>query len=477
MRKVILLGLFLFTAFLGIGQSTTPEDFIDKFPLPEDPNAEYYGSRIQRTMSLLETSNISRRNGVKILFYGQSIVQGMNAESIIENLRHRYPEAEIEFENRAIGGFQAPNLVRTAVHDLYPFYPDLLIFHVYGGEETGELERILYNVRKYTTSEILIFNHQVAWMEDPEDLVERTIMDDISSDYTDFLALKYGCELVDMRGDWKAFLDFHPDIGINTLMGDTIHTNVHPNRYGKALMQAIIEKHLQYHPAAQYLGASGWYDQVRNFEMRRYFEDSDDEILVHLDFTGNKIELYADTSINGSFSGLEVLIDGQKPSAIQDLYYATLPTKSLDHWMPALKRVSLGTGLRPEKWRLVISAINHQEKYLEYEVYGSETDYDGSGNSLEAFVSSSGQIKIEPTDFMIFWTDEHKSVFTPVGFEVSWEVKPLFTDRIHYQADKSCYLLAQGLKNGKHRLTLIQDGKEESFPIRYLRVYHPPLRD
>ncbi len=152
-------------------------------PLPKDSLSYYYGSRIQRTMSLLETSNSENQNKVRILFYGQSIVAHLNSESIIRKLRKRYPDAIIEYENRAIGGFTAPSLVRTAVHDLYPYYPDLLIFHVYRGVENGELERIIYNTRKYTTSEILLFNHHYAWEKDSIELVYRTYKDDIESDY------------------------------------------------------------------------------------------------------------------------------------------------------------------------------------------------------------------------------------------------------------------------------------------------------
>ena len=49
---------------------------------------------------------------------------------VVEDLRRRFPHANLVVENRALGGFASQMLVKTAETDLYSFQPDLLIFHV-----------------------------------------------------------------------------------------------------------------------------------------------------------------------------------------------------------------------------------------------------------------------------------------------------------------------------------------------------------
>lgn len=63
------------------------------------------------SIGLFTSSSENQANEVSILFYGQSIVAGLDAEALVNQLRKYYPCAQIEFKNRAIGGFQAPNLV------------------------------------------------------------------------------------------------------------------------------------------------------------------------------------------------------------------------------------------------------------------------------------------------------------------------------------------------------------------------------
>lgn len=464
-------------------------------PLPQDSLSYYYGSRIQRTMSLLETSNKENQNKVRILFYGQSIVAHLNSENIVKKLRKKYPNAIIEYENRAIGGFTAPSLVRTAVHDLYPYYPDLLIFHVYRGIENGELERIIYNTRKYTTSEILLFNHHYAWEKDSSELVIRTSKDDIESDYLRYLAQKYGCELVDIRNDWRNYLDEHPDIHINNLMGDEIESDVHPNKKGNKLLEFLLLRHLRFNPISYNEENRGWFNEIRTYDMRRYFEECKDEVqlsgrvmndengiildsaILKMEFEGNKIELVLPEKIQGNFSYLDVLIDGKKPSSNPKLYYSTRPSVAFGETVrPAIKRISLGIQPVVEKWELIITKIDRKNKHLEFKLNGSKTGFDGVGNNKRKFVSNSGRIIIEPADFFIFDSEIITNKLTPVGFKVTWEIKPNFTNRIYFERTNKIYLVVQGLENKSHELMLMSDGAKDGFPIKSVIIYRPPLK-
>ena len=99
---------------------------------PVDPpeGIESFGANIQRTMTLLATSTPQKRNRVRVLFYGQSVTRNPWWKDVEAYLRKAYPHADLEVANLAIGGYSAPTLIHTAEYDLYPFYPDLMIFHV-----------------------------------------------------------------------------------------------------------------------------------------------------------------------------------------------------------------------------------------------------------------------------------------------------------------------------------------------------------
>jgi hypothetical protein len=120
-------------------------------------------------MGLLASSTPLRRNRVRILFYGQSITEQDWWKSVANDLRRRFPDADLEIRNRAIGGFASQLLKRPAEHDVFPFYPDLVIFHVYGAHT--DYEEIIRGIRSRTTAEVLMQrDHVTRWPAPPEQL-------------------------------------------------------------------------------------------------------------------------------------------------------------------------------------------------------------------------------------------------------------------------------------------------------------------
>ena len=47
----------------------------------------------------------------------------------------------------------SPFLIQTLAHDVYGFYPDLIIFHDFGDQQF--YEKIIAGIRSHTTAEIL----------------------------------------------------------------------------------------------------------------------------------------------------------------------------------------------------------------------------------------------------------------------------------------------------------------------------------
>jgi len=60
-------------------------------------------------MTLLATSNPRKRYPVNILLYGQSTTAAFRHGSLEQEIRDRFPHADITFENRAISGFSSDN--------------------------------------------------------------------------------------------------------------------------------------------------------------------------------------------------------------------------------------------------------------------------------------------------------------------------------------------------------------------------------
>lgn len=488
-----------------VANSKVPRAIYEKWyfelpPLPPHPQEDLFGSRIQRTMTLLETSTSKRPREVRILFYGQSIVQGSWWHSIVQRLRKRYPHAKIVADNRAIGGFTAPHLVRPATHDIRSFHPDLVVFHVYDGGLTGELERIISNIRRDTTAEIMLFTHTLHWKEEwrGKSLEEIEPLAQVGSSHIRYLAQKYNCELVDVRQEWINYLKTY-DLGPNELMGDTIHTNVHPNPMGHALLMEMIYRHFKFNA----LFPGGWYDMVRTYEARRPIEESDDEITftgapwrvdariggvigsspksaMTLSFMGDRVDVVHFSLANPGTA--KILIDGRKPSSFPELYVANRPGEVIKGKLwPVPRRVTLGGNPTLEDWTLTVTDISEKGRDVtfKFDVKGSVTGPDGNGDSETRFVSNSGKIIIDPSDFTTFEMGFRKKKIKP-GFVTTWKVIPQFIDvwkpePVSAPALEGRTILVHGLANEEHTIEIIPNG-DGPIPIKELVVYKPPLR-
>ncbi len=467
-------------------------------------NESLFGARIQRTMSLLATSNSARRNPVKILFYGQSITAGAWAKMLENELRERFPYADLTTDNRSIGGFEAHVLVRTSEADLYPYYPDLVIFQVYGGEYSGELERIISNIRRYTTAEILLTTHHAPL---------PNAQFDNSADVTRALAQKYNCELVEVREEWRQYLKDNK-LEPKALLSD----DVHPNAEGHQLMAVLVGRHFKFNTTAP----GGWFDMVRSYEAKRLVDEgagdecsftggawvqppskpheryrgcvvgSDPNSALKLRFIGNRVDVVAGV-MEGKLGTAKVLIDGKAPSTNPAMYTFTHTSGAPKTWFPGLRRVGHEKPLVLEDWKLKVTEVSADGKQFAFDVEGSVTGPDGSGNSEERFVSKSGRVVIETRDHVIVDALRVFGAKCPVGFEIRWKVLPLFADTFEPAAlpdpkDKSRgneynaaltrvhrVTVAQGLTNSEHTLELIPNG-DGPVPVEEIQVYRPPLR-
>jgi len=163
----------------------------------ENPTAIH----IQRTMKALEESTAEKPATVRVLFYGQSIVAQGWTKVLMDMLKEKYPTVNFVWANKAIGGFTSPALTRTAWSDLFPYYPDLLFFHVYG--PIDKYEEIVKNTRAMTSAEIVLWSSHLSKGQDPQKMLAER--DQRSKDIK-AVAERNKCMFVDLNKKWSEML-------------------------------------------------------------------------------------------------------------------------------------------------------------------------------------------------------------------------------------------------------------------------------
>ncbi|MBC7808193.1 MAG: SGNH/GDSL hydrolase family protein [Akkermansiaceae bacterium] len=428
-----------------------------------DPDA--LGRGIQRTMRLLATSTPQKRNHVRILFYGQSITEQRWSNQVADDLRRRFPHADLEIENRAIGGFASQVLIRPAEHDVYPFNPDLVIFHVYGAHT--DYEEIIKRIRSRTTAEVLLQRDHIAeGGYDPSANFENKkpgYWDNfMNNEVLPGVAKKYGTGLADVRGEWIRYLETHK-LKPQALLKDGVHLN----EYGCYVMAQIVGQSLVYRPELS---------ESADKTVRDYVPAKDvkwDKNRLLLEFTGNRVELLPVAKADGGT--MRVLVDGKPVSAHGECFAFTRPAPNPWASPLSLSRVDSTAPFADEDWTLKVTEVKGTDPKTAtwtYSVSGSKTGADGSGKSDAAFTSPSGRVKIEPESFF-----RGTSPALSVGHAITWRSYLLGTDvyTVTTPADptkENAVLLAGGLTNGKHTLELVADGAKPS-AIAAIRVHQP----
>ena len=454
--------LAAFSALVGLGPRARSEEVPELTPPARIVQpASDLGSHIQRTMTLLSTSSPEHRNRVRILFYGQSITENGWWREVEGDLRRRFPNALLEVENRAIGGFASDLLIKPVEHDVPAYYPDLVIFHVYGDHR--KYEKIIRLIRSRTSSEVLIQNdHLTRWPakpgaskdggEDWDIRMNREIIPGIAS--------KFGCGLVDVRSSWTSYLQDN-----HLQPRDLLLDDVHLNPRGYALMAAIVNSYLVDRPD---LPREEWQSLVRTFEVGSEVSWVKDRLT--LPFEGNRIDAIGPRTAKkseGAGHSARVLIDGKKPSEFEGTYAITRPSPK--PWSAlALIRVDHDRPLIVENWTLTVTSFDPSPPRWNFRVEGSKTGPDGTGRSDASFTSPSGRVRIDPGSWF------QKKPVEP-GYQVRWSVVPMFTD-VYREAvgDDPSTILAQGLPNGPHTLELVAEPGQTP-ELAALRAFRPPF--
>ena len=470
------------TALHKYEEGIVPPDTMH-FPSPAE-NEAFFGSRLIRTATLLSTSTKERSWPVRVLIYGQSITGSkLFTDYMDSTLKAKYPYADITTVNKSIGGFGGDQILRTAIHDVYFDCPDLIIFHVYGGETHGELEHLFTNIRRLTTADIILMNHHLS--------ANQKEVSATSYQYLRYIANKYNCELIDISVEWVKYLADN-----NLKPADLLRDNVHPNRHGNFVMSQLIIRHIRYNgfypsnwtESVQTCYVKSAYDNVKNNrlsfngtpweQVKGVAVGNNGSGSLKLTFFGSRVDLIAGVATGTEKPGsARILIDGKPISAHPDLYMITRPSPGPGTWWPAIRQVSHNKSLIPETWTLKIESINADSTLWTYSVSGSKTGFDGNGSSDKLFVSKSGRVVIEADDCMFDRIKKTFKVVTKPGYETTWKVEPLFQAVYHSpetMLKNKTYktTLVQGLENRIHTLEFIPNG-DGPVPVEAFEIHRP----
>ncbi len=436
------------------------------------PRADAKSPHVQRTLRRLAERRGPRRK-VRVLFYGQSFTEQGFWRDTAHALRRSYPHADLEIQNRALGGYPAQLLVKTAVSDVLPYYPDLVVLHAFGAHD--RYEEIIRAIRSRTTAEVLIQNDyvmQASQLEppsSPELLRAEGAQWDAFMNYRFLpqLARHYGAALCDHRGDFQRFLRRH-----GLAPGAMLVPDRHLNPFGEWLVhQGLLDclRPLRGREAGSAAYASeAW---IRDHPADDLEVRGD---RIRLVFSGNRVDALL---VPGGDRPADVWIDGARPSEHAELYAFGRARATPGGKWPVILRLSSRAVPLVERWRLELVRGSTAGDYS-FSAHGSRTGFDGQGTSKTTFVSNSGRLVIEPEDWSIEYALSLAGIAeVPERLQVDFAVHPLFVDRVEPPRNPDptrelLVTLAQGLADGWHVVELARG--PGIVTISGLRVYSPP---
>ena len=443
-------------------------------PMPEFEPAPLDLARLNRTLQVLHgTQNGNGKSRLRVLFYGQSITLQGWWVSLSNWMITTYPGVEFEIENRAISGFEAEQLAATAETDVIPYAPDLIFLHCYG-QEAG-MDKLLRLLRQRTVADVVVQQdhpHLVGQLREPTDPAMIPQWDWWALRnyvWLPKLCDRHGCCLARVRDIWKAYLAKH-GLFEAALMADSTH----PNSEGNQVIAASLIEYLRRKPLDGAVDPEGSPAvRVRTTELHGV----SDPWTLTVDFTGTRLEVGwgSDGEVSSMPFSATVRVDGMKPSEIPGATRFGRPSSCLGRAWPALLRIGSKAALVEEAWRAMLTEVGPEGAWFKFRIVGSVTGEEGEGVSYLPFVSKSGRVSIEPSDWVIPFAAKASGEIPPVGFTVEWLSEFMGTDSVEEwvssgrpgESSLTHVTVVSGLEEGPHRVQLISKTGNTPVALRF----------
>jgi len=442
--------------------------------------------KIARTLEIIRTSTPTNHKVLKVLFYGQSITRSGWHNLVVAHWREKYPNTVFVVENRALGGFASQFLVRTTEQDIAAFYPDLIIFHVYGDHLA--YEKILRMFRSLTAADVILQTDHGDVLPDPpcaEGLQlplyhkpgcvgalwvhQRVWQDEMSYHKIPAFGKKYGMAVEPQRKWWRDYLLQNHVAPQSMLLIDGLH----PNEKGNELIAGLFNRYFDNL-------VEQWNSQTEQTVVSIPVDATKDPGgMGTMNFDGSRLELLSNKPLAVWPS---VTIDEHSPKDIDGCYQVTRanPLKSVPDW-PTLRRITLLHDHTAQDWTATITNITPDQKSADFTVRASATGDEGNGNSSRKYVAKSSQLSIDGDDWMFEWGYALKHIPLQVPTEVHWSVQYICGGKPEVIArgngmTQYRYVLGAGLPNGKHKLGLLYPLNDFDDAVEF-RAYKPPLHE
>ena len=453
----------VFAVILAAGSLSGPNSQgAPPLPLATAPLSQT--SHLQRALALANAVDTNTPS-VRVLFYGQSIIQQRWWVDLQTLLLSRYPGCSWHIENRALGGHIAEFLVKTAEADVYPYQPDLLIFHDYGDAQAyGEF---ISRVRTRTCADILLVADHIASYGDPnEDTNNIPVSTVAGTTWFDYvcqpqIALTNGACRADIRTPWKQYL-ISNQLSPTNLLVDSVHLNY----AGCNLMTDLLSPYLQA-PILQPPVDPFLCDRVKRVSLAQDAFGKTNQVTIP--FIGNRV-LFRVQDTQAAHA--DFLIDGLKPSGFIPAFVHGRCSPWPKFWWPAILKIEAQTVPVAEDWTLTVDSIEGAADPITFHVQGTTTGADGMGRSDADFTSTSGRVVILSEDW--YWQTYQGGLTN--GMQFNWSTSFNGADSVDSSAGGSgggrWLEIIQGLTDQAHVLTLtLGGGATDQFPE--LLVYHP----
>ena len=435
---------------------------------------------LSRSIIVIRTATPAHPHVLKVLFYGQSITSPAWTDQAVERLRRIYPNVRFDVRNLAIGGFSAKDLERTTTRDLESFYPDLIVFHVYG--DHNAYERIIRLFRSKTAADVVIQTDHIA--EPMEPLCDEGLHlayaappgcighfwfkqhawgEHMSGVVVPRIARTYDVAIDPRRQRWNAYLTTH-GLQPPALLSDEVHPNSEGWRLAADLFTQWFESVVASSDGAPSDGVQSFAPPAPGTAARYAFN-------------GNRIELVATGPMEGHVTAD---IDGHKSSDLDGCWQNTRTTMipTAPDW-PVLRRVTIAPSYHQrDQWTVRVGNVDAGRNRFEFSVRSAAGGADGTGYSDVDYRSPSGRVAIASIDWLQGPVAKLASA-APGGFEFGWARTFACSDQPPVPLDpgrvEQRFVVATGLENGAHQavITLSRDAPE----VTEIRVYRPPLKE
>lgn len=412
-------------------------------PTPPDPV-----TAIARSLALVHGATQEHPRVLKILFYGQSISTPKWTDQAMAALRAKYPYVAFDYRNLALGGWSAKLLARAAARDVADFYPDLVVFHVYGDNKS--YEQIIRIIRSETAADVIVQTDHVTepveplcasgfhlrWTPLPGCVGhlwfrQRHWEDFMSGLWIPTMARKYDLALEPRRQEWSSYLQAH-HLAPMTL----IHDRPHPNAQGWTVMANLF---------------TAWFEQqvdraanirVRDADRVRTYPSPAPGAPVRYHFIGNRMELLAAGPLDGK---VKVRIDGKTPQDFdgcwQNSRVSHLP--NVVDW-PALKQVDIDPGFhQADRWTFRVTGLDDAQDKFAFTLADQLHGPDGSGTASVPFTSADNRVRIDPQDWNMALARQTSGTAIAEGSSFT-------VDRRFGCTDQPAVLLANGRREQRH---------------------------